>query len=424
MERLLEELKSMWTFIKLAGRNLLRHKRRSFLTGIMIAVGALTMILSFTFSRTVEKVMTNTAVEAYCGNIQIHADSTEKIDLFFPAPEEIPNFKGTEQAQKIITNNPSVLAVAPRLRFGGLISKGDNPPFEDVIIAIDPLRELRITPKLKLIEGAYLTRKDGILLGKTTAKAMNVKVGQELVIMTSNQDGCVNGYPFIVEGIITHEGIGMFLDYVVYIDIATARKLLYIGNDETFELAVALKKNTREAEIVNSIRKSLTAAGYKLRVESWRNVMPIIYGIIMGIQVMPQMMLLILLIVVAMGINNTVTMSVLERTREIGIMVALGTKRKQIMGLFLLEVGLLSAVSAGFGLLIGTGIILWFGHTGIPITVEAMEFFTGGKRFYFIFNETGLIISLLSIILISAVAAYFPAWAATRLKPVDALRQD
>ena len=152
--------------------------------------------------------------------------------------------------------------------------------------------------------------------------------------------------------------------------------------------------------------------------------MPIIYGIVMTIQVMPQIMLLILLIVIAMGIINTVTMSVLERTREIGTLVAFGTKRKQIIGFFLLEVGVLSSISAATGLLIGSIIILWLGHTGIPVTVEAMEFFTGGKRFYFIFNEAGLVISFVSAVFISVMAAYFPARAAARLNPVDALRQE
>jgi putative ABC transport system permease protein len=414
----------MPAFCKLAFRNLLRHKRRSVLTGVMIAISALTMILSFTFSRTVEQVMTNTSTKAYSGNIQIHSLTNEKIDLFFPAPDEVPFFSGTERAERIIETNPLVAAVAPRLRFGGLVSKGDEPASEAEITAVDPAREPRVTPMLRIIQGNYLTRNDGILLGKSVAKAFNVKVGQQLVLMASNQDGYLNGYPFMVEGIITHEGIGMFLDYMMYIDIDTARKLLYIENDQAYELAVALKKNADESAAILGLRRSLAAEGFKMRVESWQKVMPIIAGIIKGIQVIPQFMLLILLVVVAMGIINTVTMSVLERTREIGTMTALGTKGKQVLGIFILEIGILSAISAGVGLVIGTGIILWLGHTGIPITVEAMEFFTGGKRFYFIFDETGLLLSFLSVVLISILAAYFPARTVSRLQPMEALRRD
>ncbi len=414
----------MFAFWKLATRNLLRHKRRNLLTGIMIATGALMMFLSFAFSRTVARVMTDTVIGAYSGNIQIHAQSKEKIDLFYPAPEETPNIRETERAARMISANPWVLGVAPRLRFGGLISQGDSSPSECEITAIDPLREPKVTPKMRVVAGRYLTRKDGILLGKTTAKSLNAEIGQELILVTSNQDGYINGFPFTVEGIITHEGVGVFLDFMMYIDIDTARKLLYIGNDESFELAVALKENARESEVISLLAKNLTDAGYQLRVESWRQVMPIIYGIVMTIQVMPQIMLLILLIVIAMGIINTVTMSVLERTREIGTLVAFGTKRKQIISFFLLEVGVLSSISAATGLLIGSIIILWLGHTGIPVTVEAMEFFTGGKRFYFIFNEAGLVISFVSAVFISVMAAYFPARAAARLNPVDALRQE
>jgi putative ABC transport system permease protein len=414
----------MGGFLKLAFRNLMRHKRRSILTGFMIAMGALTMFLAFSFSRTVEKVMTDSTVKSYAGNIQIHAASREPIDLFYPAPDEVPFIPDTQRILQIIRSHNSVAAVAPRLRFGGLAAPDDKTPSEVVVTAIDPVLEPQVTSRIKVVQGNYLTRKDGIILGKTMAKGLKVELGQELILITSNQDGYLNGYPLVVEGIITHDGIGMFVDYMSYIDIDMARKLLYIGNDETYEFAVTVKDGIDESKVIGSLRQELTKEGFHLQVNSWRKVMGIINGIIMGIKVIPQVMLLILLLVISMGIINTVTMSVLERTREIGTMAALGTRRNQILGMFLWETGILSAISAGIGVLAGTGIVLWLGHTGIPVTVEAMEFFCGGERFYFMFSETGLLFSFLSIVCISVLAAYFPARTSTRLQPVEALRQN
>ena len=411
----------MVTLFKMALRNLGRHKRRTFLTGMMIAVGALTMFLSFTYSYSVTRNMTETAIKACAGNILIHADFEEKIELFMPS-DEAPLLRDSDLIRELLMADEAVEEVAPRLRFGGLVAVAEQSPSGVIVTAVDPLIEPRVTPKVKTLEGSYLTKPDGIILGETTAKSLNAHIGQDLILIASNQDGYLNAYPFEVEGIVTHEGMGMFLDYMNYISIDAARSLLYLDEDEAFELAVALKNSADEGKMVSAIERRLEANGFKLRVDSWKNNLGIFYGIIVGIKVIPQVMLIIIILVVVAGISNTILVSILERIREIGTLMALGTKRREVMGIFLLEIAVLSSFAAGIGLVIGSLVVFWIGRVGIRVTIEALEFVSGGEYFYLLFNGMALFISFMGTILITLVAAFFPARTATRLAPVEALR--
>lgn len=413
----------MAAFFRMAARNLLRHKRRSVLTGLIIGLGALMAVLAFSFSHSVGAGMIDSAIRSCTGNIQIHAPTGEQIEILNPS-DEIPLLMDTDRITSMIVKNPMVAAVAPRLRFGGLLYKGTDEPNGVMLVGIDPIREPRITPKIKLIRGSYLTEPDGILLGQSMAKALHARIGQEYVIMTSNSDGVMNGFPFKVQGIVTHQGMGLFLDYMIYLDIHTARRLLYLDRNEAFELAVALKPEVNQSQAIESLRREFTTAGMKLRVDGWEKSLGIFYGILTGIRVMPGMMLVVILLVVSLGIINTVLMSVLERTREIGTMLALGTRPRQVLTVFLLETGILGAVAAGIGCIIGAGVIIWLGWTGIPATVDAMEFVLGGKRLFLSIDWPGLFISFGGTIVLSMVASYFPARRVTRIDPVQALRQN
>lgn len=413
----------MLAFIKLAARYLLRHKRRSILTGLMIAIGALSMLLSLTFSHSVEIAMTNAAVKGYAGNILVHAETDERIELFYSSGE-LPLIADANRVRSAMIKNGYVHEVAPRLRYEGLISNEKDSPTGIIFTAIDPQLEPKVTPKLKVLKGTYLTEPDGMLLGKTMAKALDAKIGREYVLLAANPEGYLNGFPFKVQGIITHEGMGMFLDYMVYIDINTARNLLYLKDEEAFELAVALKAGVDESNALAGLKKDMATAGYRLRIDSWRKNLGIFYGIILGIKIMPRIMLGIILLVVAVGIINTIIVSILERVGEIGTMMALGAKRREILKLFLLEAAILGVFAATAGVVTGLAFILWLGRNGIPVKLEAMEFFCGGDRFYFIFNWPAVIASFLGTVLLSIITAYFPARMATRLKPVEALREN
>lgn len=412
----------MVVFIKLAFRNLIRHKRRNIITGSMLAIATLMMVLTIAYGKSVEQSMTDSIIRTCTGNIQIHADYHGKIDVLNPSGE-IPYFGSANEIQRIIKKENGIIEAAPRIRIMGLLLKGDESNYVS-IVGIDPLLEPKVTPKLKIIEGSYLTGEHGILLGRKAARQIQAKIGDEMVLVVSNGDGVLNGFNFKVQGIVSAEGAGLFLDRKVYIDINTAKELLYLNPGEGFEFAVTIDKGSNEKSIIAAVKSDLSKAGYKLRVDPWNKVAELLTGIITLNKFIPQLALAILLLVVIIGVCNTVLMSILERTKEIGTMMAIGMKKKEVIILYLLETGILSMVSSCLGLLIGAGIILWLGNVGIPASIDALEFAFGGKRLFIIFDGMGMLISFFGVVLLSLIAALFPTRLVIRLKPIEALRQN
>ncbi|MGE5576731.1 MAG: ABC transporter permease [Syntrophothermus sp.] len=413
----------MFAFLKLAARNIMRHKRRNMLTGLMICVGTVTMILTLAYGQSVERGLSNAVIQTITGNIQIHAAGEQKIEVLNPQDDEASMLASEDRVRALVAQERGVAAVAPRLRFGALLSTGEESAGV-AVLAVDPMLEAKVSPRLKVAQGSYLTKDNGILLGKRIARTLNIGIGDELILLANNPDGYLNALNLEVQGIVAAEGMEMFLGNMVYITIAAGRKLLYLPEDEAYEVVVALKEGTSEKAVIEKLRQKFDAEGLKLRVDSWKDLASVICSIMMVNKTLPLMFLAILLLVVAVGIINTVMMSVLERTREIGTMMALGTTRKQVLGIFLLETGVLSAIAAGTGLMIGAAIIFWLSRTGIPAVVEAMEFSFGGKRLYLVFDWPGLLASFAAIILLSVLAALFSARRVARLKPVEALHSN
>lgn len=414
----------MIAFFKMAVRNLARHKKRSILTGLMIGVGALMMVLTLAFSQSVGEKMTDSIVRNYTGNLQIHAPVKGDIQVFMDPTDNTPLLKNSGRIRAVIGRDRDVLETTPRLRFQGLLSNGDDS-MGIAAMGINPKSERRVTPKIKILRGAYLHSETGLLLGKEVAKYFDAKIGDEFVIVTTTPDGYTNGVSLILQGIVSAEGMEAFFDdNIVYMDIHKVREMLYLNHDEVSETVVALKKGISEDKVRPRLRQAFRQAGLHVRVDNWQDVAGMLSGLMATGVMLPQMSLVILLIVVAIGIINTILMAVLERTKEIGILAAMGTKRREILGLFVAEMTALSVVAAGIGCLLGAGAVYYLSRVGIPAAFQALEFVFGGKRLYFVFSWPGLAISFGGIVLFSALATLFPARLATRQNPVEALRHN
>lgn len=413
----------MRTYLIMAIRNLRRHKKRSMMTGIMIGVAALTMLLTLAFSQSIAAKMTDSIVRNYTGNIQIHAPVRGEIQVFMAAADDTPFLKDSRRILQIARRERDVYEASPRLRLQGLLSNGEDA-MGITAIGIDSKRERKVSPKIKVVKGSYLTHGKGILLAKKVAQYFDARIGQEFVIVTTTPDGYTNGISLQLAGIVSAEGMEAFFDdTLVYMDIHAARRLLYLNRQEVSEVVLALKEGAAEERVIPALEKAYRAGGLRVRLDRWQDVAGMLSGILMAGVMLPQMALVILLIVVAFGISNTILMAVLERTPEIGTMMALGAKRREIITLFMVETATLGAIAAGIGCLIGAGIIYYLSRVGIPATVEALEFIFGGKRFYFIFSWTGIAVSFGGIVFFSALVTALPARLATRFNPVEALRQ-
>ncbi len=410
----------MFSFFKISARNLLRRKRRSVLTGLMIFVGTLTMILVIALSYSMEQSITNAVCQTYTGNIEIHTATDQKIDVYSGPASATPLLKGAESIRNLLAKQEGISYVVPHLRFQGIITNS-NEYTSSTVVAVDPAQEMKAFPKIKLLEGTFISEKEGVVIGKDLAKSINAKVGQEFYFDTADANGQNRRTHMKVQGIFTAEGMGMFLDNNIYMDINNARDFLNLKQDEASDVIVITKSGVNEKNLIDKVQSLLTKEGFSLRTESWKGIASMFYGIIMAVTIVPQMSLGIILFAVAIGIINTILMVILERTREIGMLIALGTKRRQILAMFVMEMGILSAISSAIAILIGLAVVFILGKIGVPAISSILEFAFGGERLYFKFNFASLIISFVAMVLISMVVAYFAARKTSKLQPVEAM---
>lgn len=401
--------------------NLRRQKRRNLLTGVMIFLGAFNMVLAFSYAQSVEQVLTSGAVEGFTGHLQIRPYSEGKIEVMYLETDG-EFLTATGQLQELLLTHPGTAAVTPRLAFWGILA-GDDTETGVAMAAVDPATDPLVFPRLKVTEGSFLTRPDGLLLGESTARALGVKPGDELLLLTQTPDEYLNGINLVVEGLVKAEGISLFIDYFAYMDITAARDLLYLSANSSSFLAASLAPGVNEKAAAAAYRSLATGEGRMLRVDPWREVAGIFHGIIMAAKFLPGIGLGVILLVIAAGIANALLISLMERTKEIGTLMALGTKRREVLGLFLLETGISSGIAAGLGVLAGGAVVFWLGKIGVSAPVEAMEFVFGGPRLYFVFSLPVLAVSFVAVVLFSLAVAVFPARRAAALAPVEALRE-
>ncbi|NLZ44796.1 MAG: hypothetical protein GX894_08050, partial [Clostridia bacterium] len=300
--------------------NLRRQKRRNFFTGVMIFLGALNMVMAFSYAQSVERALTEGAVQGFTGHLQIRPHSEKKIEVMYL--ETDGNFlTGVSRLQELFLKYPATAAVTPRLAFWGILA-GEETETGVAMAAIDPATDPLVFPRLKVTAGNYLTRRDGLLLSESTARALGVKPGDELLLLTQTPDEYLNGINLVVEGLVKAEGISIFIDYFAYMDIAAARDLLYLPEDSSSFLAVSLAPGVKEKAAAAAYRSLTASEGWLLRVDPWREVAGIFSGVIMAAKFLPGIGLGVTLLVIAAGIANALLISLLERTKEIGTLLA------------------------------------------------------------------------------------------------------
>ncbi|MCL6613860.1 MAG: ABC transporter permease, partial [Firmicutes bacterium] len=344
----------MWPFVRLAAKNLLRHKRRNLLTGVMILIGTASIVVGGAIGQASGKGLAEAARGSLAGDIQAIAPSEKKIDLLYGSTAGTLARAGEIQA--VLGRDGQVAAATQRYRFWGLLSTGERSR-NVMVIAVDPALDRKVFPRLKVVKGSYFAGPDAILMCKNVARQLGVEIGDELVLLTQTPDGYLNAVTLRCQGILEAEGLQMFLNYVVYMDIATARRLLYLSPEAASEVILRLRDGADAGRALGGLRARAEAAGLAVRLEPWQNLAGIIHGIVLVNEFLPQVALFILLLTIALGIVNTVLMSVLERTREIGTMMALGTKRREVLAVTLMEMGVLSLAAAMLGALFGGAIV-------------------------------------------------------------------
>jgi ABC-type lipoprotein release transport system permease subunit len=410
----------MLKFIKMAWRNMWRNGRRTIISAVAIVLSMFLLILFQAVMDGMDQTVYGNTVRLYGGNVLIHAPGYRQKSSRLPMlpVADVDSILAAVRAQ------PNVLAVSRRINTGGLISNRDASNAVN-ITAIEPEIEAPVSLAAEnIIAGRFLTPEDGdnIVIGQALADHLHVSVGDRVSLLGRRKDESMRQRSMTIVGIF-NLGLGEAEKGLVFINLSTAQTLYNLRGEVT-EVAVMLEKIGEEDALINSIAPDFpnheVDSIYTLRPE-FRDALDIdrVIGLLLGG---------ILMMMGAVGILNLMLMAVFERTREMGVLAAMGLTGRQIMGLFVLEgtfIGLLGAIVGGF---ISWLLIMWIGRTGIDLSAIYGDLSDYGELYalmgthlYPAISGTAIILYGFAAAIIGALAALFPAWRASQREPAESL---
>lgn len=358
-------------------RNVARNWRRSILNIVAIAIGVTFLIFGQGWIRGYYNTIYTGVRNFDTGDVQVLRSGYLDEQRRLPLDVAIRNYA---QVATRLKADPDVYEVTPRIDFSATVSS-DRGSVRVLGRAIDPETESRITVLKQFIQkGSYLQSNKGqVLIGRPLADKLGVSVGDTIPLAAVDKYSAENYIEATVAGIY-YFGYPPVDDNTVYVDLATAQQLLDMPGEAT-RLIVKLKSGISEADGLRSIQK--VVAGTQDVAYSWRSFAQAVVlatsGDIGGFKII--MVVIYLLIII--GILNSMSMSVQERTREIGTLRAIGTRRRQLIGMFLSESVWLSLFGAAVGCILG-GLIVYYMET---VGFDFSKFSTNdlpipfGKRF-------------------------------------------
>lgn len=413
----------MLKIIRLALKNLTRYKRRTLLTGLLIAFGVVAVIVFVGLSDSFKRAVVGQITDSVLSHLQVHRKGYMSSIDNLPLDRMLPA-KAYQKLTSTLSQEPGVEAFSPRIKFGAMLSNYAQTT-NVRLNGIDPAKEQAAVPLLKsrIKDAAHadvLLNPGEVLLPEMLAKGMGLKTGDTVVLVANNKDGSVNGMTFKVAGVVESlMGPGGRDGYLHIKDAAT---LLRMTTPEISEVAVRVKDFDRLDEVAARLGGALEPMTNQkgkpmFELHTWAQLTPF-HNVVRMIDLMNLGIKVILIAVVLISVLNVMMMSVYERVREIGALTAMGTSPGRIRGLFVAEGFCLGLVSSLAGTAIGLGALLVMNLTGVKVAFGRGSDFVLSPSI----SPAEVISAGLIVLAVSVLASLQPAAKAARLEPVEALR--
>jgi ABC-type lipoprotein release transport system permease subunit len=404
----------MFKLWRIAVRDVGRNKRRSGLTLIAVALGlALVIALHGLEIGAMEGSIENN-IRVQSSHVQVRAESYEedKVSLKWEDLLEDPQ-RLVAQAQTLA----EVQAAAPVLWASGILATVEDSVGVRVY-GIDPFAETAATFREDLV-GEFLAPDDrsGVLISQRLANNLELAVGDDVSLLVNTSGEQPDEAIFTIRGLYD-TGLPAFDEATIFLPLAKAQAFTRAG--ERASAVVVLLHDQEDAEAVAA---ALRAPGLELL--TWRDLNQLMLQAMESAMGILYVFYLIVLAIVAVVVANTLLMSVFERTREMGILAALGMKGRQIMMMFLLESATLGALGVILGVLLGSLGVYYLATEGIhlgDLAAQTSADMAYGETMYASFQWSATAVLSAVCWVITLLASLYPAWFATRKEPIDALR--
>ena len=400
--------------LKLAYRNILRQRRRSLLTALSMAGGYMLFVFSMSLLEGSWSNVVDIFTLDHTGHIQVHKDDYAK------RPKIHKTIENPAVVETTLKNHEDVTGWAPRV-YSSALAYGGNKTSIAQIFGIDPELEPTVTRILqKVSAGQYFSAQpnaDGYfpaMIGRGLANSLRLDVGDEIVLISSGADGSIANDIFIITAIIgnttSFDRLGVFLPLTV------AQEFLSIGG-EVHEFAL-LARNKHDNEQLAVELQSLMPS---LNVSPWQQIEATFYRTMQSDKQGNYFTMALIVFIVFIGVLNTVLMSVLERTKEFGVLKSIGCRPSELVKLIFIETVMLASISISVGLALILPVIVWFTEVGIKLDISVdmggvvFDTMKGDLSAYVVFMPMGF------MLLTAALISLPPGLRAARILPRVAL---
>jgi ABC-type lipoprotein release transport system permease subunit len=396
---------------KLAYRNIGRNKTRSLLSSLAVGIGmALLLLMVSVLEGEMTGALQNT-IRLQSGHLQIRPASYEENKISLKWEDLIAE---PEQVVAKIKSLSQVTVATPRLSASAILTLSDESKSVQ-ILGIEPDSAANQPFRDGMLAGEFIKADDreGILIGNVLAEKLNLKVNDKVNLLVTTSNGDVSEQPFTVRGIFTTRTPG-YDESTIFMPIAKAQAITATENHAS--TIFVLLQNSEDADAVAQALQS-----NKYKILTWRDQNQFIVQFEDYANAFFIVLYLIVLGITATVVTNTLVMAVFERTREIGILAAIGMKGRGIMAQFLAEAALLATGGVIGGLIIGGAVVAYFTVYGIYIGDYGITGVLFEDRIYAHLTLANTINLAIVTYIITLVASLYPARLAARLEPVEAL---
>lgn len=408
--------------IKISWKNVWRNKLRSLIIIIAIAVGLFGGIFTNAFFMGMTQQRVNSAISNETANIQIHHPT-------FLLDESINN--GMENSSSILSkieDLQSIKGISPRLTETGMASTAESNTGV-VINGIIPSLELEVTQIYhKIIEGEYLNPSSQIpiLIGRKLSQKLNADLDDKVILSMADGSGEVVYGAFKVRGIY-HTQNDMFDGMQVFVLKTDLQQLLKTTDGYDTEIAISLHDNQLTAKTKSEIQNLLQSEieQKKIVVQDWKEIEPSIDLMVQSMDFFAWFFITIILIALAFGIVNTMIMVVMERTRELGMLMAIGMNKRRVFSMILWETVFLSFVGALLGIIIAALSLAYFASAGLDLSLfgQGMNSLGFNTIIYPAVTFDFYVTVAILVFITAIIASIFPARQALKLQPANAVRE-
>jgi ABC-type lipoprotein release transport system permease subunit len=401
----------MTQLFKMAYRNLWRNKTRSLLSALAVGIGmALLLLMASVLEGEMRGALDNT-IRLQSGHLQIRPASYEEGKLSLKWEDLIAN---PDQVAEQVASLPQVNVATPRLVASTIMTIGDESKSAQ-ILGIDPDSSANQPFREGMLSGEFLQADDreGILVGNLLAEKLGLEVGERVNLLVTTSNGDVSEQLFTIRGIFTTKTPG-FDEGTIFMPIAKAQTITTTENHAS--TIFVLLQDREQAE---PVAQALQSNNYQ--VLTWREQNQFVVQFEDYAGVFLVFLYLIVLGITATVVTNTLVMAVFERTREIGILAAIGMKGRGIMAQFLAEAALLATGGVIGGMIIGGAMVAYFNVNGFYIGNMGITGVLFEERIYAYLTLNNAITLAIVTYIITLVASLYPARLAARMEPVEAL---